>query len=32
MNRVAVSKDVGIYLNEAQTVPGTLTIVLWEDS
>ena len=32
MNRVAVSKEVGIYLNEAQTVPGTLTIVLWEDS
>jgi len=28
-NRVAVSKDVGIYLNEAQTVPGTLTIILW---
>jgi hypothetical protein len=32
MNRIAVSKDVGIYLNEAQTVPGTLTIVLWEDT
>ena len=28
-NRVAVSKNVGIYLNEAQTVPGTLTIILW---
>jgi len=32
MNRIAVSKDVSIYLNEAQTVPGTLTIVLWGDS
>ena len=27
--RVAVSKDVGVYLNEAQTKPGTLTIILW---
>ena len=32
MNRVAVSKDVGVYLNEAQTVPGILTIILWENS
>jgi hypothetical protein len=29
LNCVAVSKDVGIYLNEAQTLPGTLTILLW---
>jgi len=28
-DRVAVTKDVGIYLNEAQTVPGKLTIILW---
>ncbi|MDH7517027.1 MAG: hypothetical protein QHH19_01590 [Candidatus Thermoplasmatota archaeon] len=28
-DRVAVSKDVGIYLNEAQTVPGKLTVILW---
>jgi len=28
-SRVAVSKDVGIYLNEAQTKPGKLTIILW---
>jgi hypothetical protein len=29
MNRLAVSKEVGIYLNPAQTVPGTITIILW---
>ena len=28
-SRVAVSKNVGVYLNEAQTVPGALTIILW---
>ena len=28
-DRVAVSKNVGIYLNEAQTTPGKLTIILW---
>lgn len=28
-DRVAVTKDVGVYLNEAQTVPGKLTIILW---
>jgi len=28
-DRVAVSKNVGIYLNEAQTTPGELTIILW---
>ncbi|RLF50246.1 MAG: hypothetical protein DRN24_06845 [Thermoplasmata archaeon] len=27
--RVAVSKDVGVYLNEAQTKPGKLTIIMW---
>jgi hypothetical protein len=32
LNRVAVSKNIGIYLNEAQTIPGTLTILLWKDS
>jgi hypothetical protein len=26
---VAISKAIGIYLNEAQTVPGTLTLSLW---
>jgi hypothetical protein len=30
--RVAVSKNVGIYLNEAQTVPGTLTVILWRNT
>ena len=28
-DRVAVSKDVGIYINEAQTKPGKLTIISW---
>lgn len=28
-DRVAVSRNVGIYLNEAQTAPGKLTIILW---
>ena len=28
-NRVAVSKNVGIYLNQAQTTPGKLTIIMW---
>ena len=28
-DRVAVTKDVGVYLNEVQTVPGKLTIILW---
>jgi hypothetical protein len=28
-HRIALSKDIGMYLNEAQTVPGTLTIMLW---
>jgi hypothetical protein len=31
-NRIAVSKNLGIYLNEAQTIPGTLTILLWKES
>jgi len=31
-DRVAVSKELGMYLNEAQTTPGTLTIILWRDS
>lgn len=30
LNRIAVSQEIGIYLNEAQTVAGTLTIVLWK--
>jgi hypothetical protein len=29
-NRIAVSLEIGVYLNEAQTIPGTLTIVLWK--
>ncbi len=28
-DRIAVSKDIGIYLNQAQTKPGKLTIILW---
>ena len=28
-DRVAVSKNVGIYLNKAQTTPGKLTVILW---
>jgi len=28
-DRVAVSRSVGVYLNEVQTVPGKLTIILW---
>lgn len=28
-NRVAVSKTIGIFLNNAQTVPGKLTIIMW---
>lgn len=28
-DRVAVSKNIGVYLNEAQTKPGKLTIILW---
>lgn len=28
---IALSIDVGIYLNEARTIPGTLTIILWKD-
>jgi len=31
-NRVAVSKDVGVYINQAQTKPGKLTIISWEAS
>jgi hypothetical protein len=26
-----ISKEIGIYLNEAQTVPGMVTLVLWGD-
>ncbi len=28
-DRIAVTKDVGVYLNEVQTLPGKLTIILW---
>jgi len=28
-HRVAVSKELGVYLNDAQTTPGTLTLILW---
>jgi hypothetical protein len=31
INRVAISKDVGVFLSDAQTVPGTLTIILWRN-
>jgi len=30
-DRVAVSISASIYLNEAQTMPGTLTIITWSD-
>jgi len=30
-DRIAVSKNVGIYLNEAQTIPGKLTIIMWSE-
>lgn len=30
-DRVAVSASASIYLNEARTVPGTLTIITWSD-
>lgn len=29
---VAVTKQVGISINEAQTIPGSLTIILWRNS
>lgn len=29
---VAISKDVGVFLNEAHTSPGVLTIFLWRES
>jgi hypothetical protein len=32
INCIALSKNVGIYLNEAYTIPGILTILLWEES
>jgi hypothetical protein len=32
LTRTAVSKEIGVYLNEAQTIPGTLTIVIWKGS
>ena len=32
VSRIAVSKSVGIYLNEAQTLTGTLTIIVWRES
>lgn len=28
-NRVAVSKNIGIRLNDAETMPGKLTIIMW---
>jgi len=28
-DRIAVSRDMGIYLNEAQTSPGKITVILW---
>ncbi len=31
-DRVAISKNIGVYLNEAQTVPGKLTIISWNVS
>lgn len=31
-NHIAISKEMGVYLNEAYTVPGIATIVLWGES
>jgi hypothetical protein len=31
INRIAISKNVGVYLSDAQTVPGTLTIIIWRN-
>mgnify|MGYP006283111179 FL=1 len=28
-DKVAVTKEIGVYLNEAQTKPGKLTVILW---
>ena len=30
--RLAVTRQAGIFLSDAQTVPGFLTIILWRDS
>jgi len=30
--RIAITRQVGIYLSDAQTIPGSLTIILWRDS
>jgi hypothetical protein len=30
-DRIAVSKKMGIYINEAQTVPGEITVLLWDE-
>ncbi|MFA5101614.1 MAG: hypothetical protein WC525_00520 [Candidatus Thermoplasmatota archaeon] len=32
VSRIAVSKPVGVYLNEAQTLPGAFTIIVWRAS
>ena len=29
INRVAITKNIGVYLNSAQTKPGSLTIITW---
>ena len=31
-DRIAVSKTVSIFLNEAQTKPGKLTVIMWRDN
>jgi len=31
-HRVAVSRQVGVFLSDAQTVPGVLTVILWRGS
>ena len=28
-DRIAVSRTIGVYLNEAQTMPGKLTVITW---
>lgn len=30
LKRIAISRAIGVYINEAQTIPGTLTLVLWK--
>jgi hypothetical protein len=31
-NSIAISKEIGVLLDEAHTIPGVLTIILWRDA